>query len=120
MRDFRKKGKNKIYKTLFFLVLVAFNILIISSLFNLVKKNKEAIVKKREAEESLARLEDRETSILAKIDSINTPLGTEEAIREKFALKKPGEGEVIITEGAAAGAVETQGWFLKFLRKIFN
>ncbi|HXK34938.1 MAG TPA: hypothetical protein VJ103_00290 [Candidatus Paceibacterota bacterium] len=122
MQDFRKKRRNSIYIRFFILVLVCFNVLIVVSLVDLVKKNREAKARKNVALQELSRLTEREENITRKIEIINTPFGTEEAIREKFAFKKPGEGEVIITKWAEeeADASQKSGGFWEFLKNIFR
>jgi hypothetical protein len=119
MRDFRKQKRNKFYFYAFALILVVFDVMIISSLFDLMKKNREVRANKDEALLELTRLEERERSIKKKIEAIATPFGTEEAIREKFGFKKPGEGEVIITEREEEGEATEKKSFLHFLKSLF-
>jgi len=123
MKDFRKKGfRNFIYSRLFILVLLCFTALVVVSLVDLIKKNREARANTNLAKEELGRLQERSENIAEKIERFSTPLGQEQAVREKFAFKKPGEGEVIITEEPPkeAAVAETKPSFWTLLKNLFR
>ena len=122
MFQLRKRRLAKVvYSRFFTLVLIFFTILIGINLVDLIKKNQEAKNNKIAAAEELERLEERAEKIRQKQEKMLTTIGTEEAIREKFSLKKPGEGEVIIVEEKkmVAGVAQSRTSFWNFLRNLF-
>jgi cell division protein FtsB len=62
-------------------------------------KNAEGTKEKRlRAEAALAHLEARESTLKSEVERIKTPQGLDEEIRERYGVKKPGEGVIIILD----------------------
>ena len=100
MIGFREKRKLKhlLYSkaTLgFILVIVA---LLIGSVFDVYKKEKNTRITKDRQEHELLELKDREVALKAEIDRLNSAIGIEDEIRGKFNVGREGEGVAVITD----------------------
>ena len=100
MIGFREKRKLKhlLYSKAalgFILVIVA---LLVGSVFDVYKKEKNTRVIKNRQEQELLELKDREVALKAEIDRLNSGIGIEDEIRGKFNVGREGEGVAIITD----------------------
>lgn len=73
-------------------------------------------------------LKGREANLQGNIDKLNTEIGTEEAIRDKYQLVKPGEKMVVIVDqdnkddvaNPQAPIVQKSSGFIGFFKNLFN
>ena len=75
-----------------------------------------------EAEAELARLQAQHKGVTATLGDISSARGQEEQIRERYALVKPGEGEIDIIEKPATTTMTPEApkpWWRRMF-DIFN
>lgn len=128
MREFQEKRKlRKIIfskKILVLLLLILF--FLVYSTAKIYFKSREALSKNKEIKNELAQLNQRKSELEKENSRLETESGTEEEIREKFDVLKPGEKVVVIVDknsgndkinsGKEAGFF---GKILSFIKNIF-
>ncbi|MCX6756097.1 MAG: hypothetical protein NTX85_02050 [Candidatus Nomurabacteria bacterium] len=125
MAEFKRKSTNTFWHSPLSLI-VLFLILVIFS-FNMVglfKKERETANTKSLVLDKVGRLEDREKSLNSSIEKLKTEKGTEDVIREKYQVVKPGEKMLIIvdpndTNTAPSESLKEHG-FVNWFKNIFN
>lgn len=103
MRQFEKKQKTTKIKSLvfsvpFIVVLAVFCSLSINATWDVYKKARETKKNMTAVAETYDELKIRESELVGKIESLETPLGVETEIREKFGLVKEGEEMIVIVD----------------------
>jgi hypothetical protein len=82
-------------------------------------KAEETGEKRFEMEARVRELENREASLQKEVELIQTSRGLDREIRERYAVKKPGEGVIVIiddveeTEEDPVTEENTSNWFWK-------
>lgn len=75
-----------------------------------------------DAEARLAQLKTQYTHVEAQVADLNTDRGVEAAVRERYGVARPGEGEIDIVRHASSSESGSRGdesWFAKFWRSLF-
>jgi len=75
-----------------------------------------------DAEAQLAQLETQYSQVESQVKALTTERGVEAALRERYGVAKPGEGEIDIVQGASttsASAPSSESWFIKLWRSLF-
>ena len=103
MRKFEKKQKtekikNIIFSVPFIIILGVTCALSINATWDIYKKAQETKKNMMAVAETHEELKIRESELVGKIDSLETPLGVETEIREKFGLVKDGEEMIVIVD----------------------
>ncbi len=103
MRKFERKQKKGRYKDILFsvpfiIVLGIICSLSISATWDVYKKVRNTEKNVAAVAETYDELKKRESELTAKIESLETPLGVETEIREKFGLVKDGEEMIVIVD----------------------
>lgn len=126
MRDFKKRRlvRSIIYSPLTASALLLATFFVLHAIWNIsqtyiqTKKGYEA------AHEEFTELRGRKERIEERIDTLSTPRGVEEEIRNKFGFVKKGEGVVIIVEppiGLGSNlSDDRQGNTMDIFGRIFN
>lgn len=84
-------------------VLTVFFIILLSSVVNLIQKQRKIKVAIRELESENQVLVDKQKNLEETIGFLETEEGKEQVLRDKYRLVKPGEGLVVITDPAPPG-----------------
>ena len=75
-----------------------------------------------DAEARLAQLKTQYANVEAQVAELNTDRGVEAAVRERYGVARPGEGEIDIVRHAStseSGGRGDESWFAKFWRSLF-
>lgn len=123
--------KQSLFQQIFFsrgmVVALFFLILFVGySVFSIVGKSINAAKERRVAEMEESRLKTKENELSAKLSTLKTVTGQEEALREQFPVVKPGERVVVITDQPVSVNVdnsddgEERSGFWHFLRNLFK
>lgn len=126
MAEFKKRENNN--KLLYSpLVIVAFCIIIVIFLYNmigLIQKERDTAKKKILVLNEISALEKREQDLLSHIDKLKTEAGTEDAIREKYQVVKEGEKMLVIVDEdekvASNNTADSKYGFWNFLKNLFK
>lgn len=75
-----------------------------------------------DAEVQLAQLQTQYAHVEAQVKALNTERGIEAAVRERYGVAKPGEGEIDIVHSASTSQSASKGdesWFAKLWHSLF-
>ena len=104
-------------------ILIIISVLLLFSLLNIVKKNKETVKNKELALTEIEELKQKEIDLQSAIGDLKTERGLEENIREKFRVVKEGEELIIIVDdentNQSLEQTEDGSRFVRFLKKLF-
>lgn len=79
-----------------------------------------AAAARADAEAELAELQGREARIREEVESLSSERGVEAAIRERYGVAKPGEGQIaIVRQASSTEALRPQAGFLESLWNAF-
>ena len=102
-------------------ILIIISVLLLFSLLNIVKKNKETVKNKELALTEIEELKQKEIDLQSAIGDLKTERGLEENIREKFRVVKEGEELIIIVDdeniNQSLEQTEDGSRFVRFLKK---
>ncbi|MES2202922.1 MAG: hypothetical protein V4474_01190 [Patescibacteria group bacterium] len=74
------------------------------------------------AEQNLAELQARHAEVETEATELGTPRGVEGALRERYGVARPGEGQITVVHQAASstsGDASDQGWWGKLWHALF-
>lgn len=84
-------------------------------IWGLIGKAEIAIGQANEAKKQYAQLQERKEMLQGQINSLNTPLGHDAAIRTAFGVAKPGEEVIVVVPPASTTATSTKPWWRRVL-----
>ena len=87
--------------TLGVLALAALAFVAVRGAYGMYGKFAEAAAARAGAESQLAELQGRYASVKADVDAFSTDRGVEAALRERYGVAKPGEGQIDIVRQAS-------------------
>lgn len=121
----KRKFKKRLYSKFTLFVLLVIFVLVAHGTWGIYQKKRVVNADLRETEQTLAEYEERKNKLESRIDRLNSDVGKEELLREKYSLSKEGEKAIFILddENAEQQAVEEKGFFGKtgdFLKGLFN
>ena len=87
--------------TLGVLALAALAFVAVRGAYDMYGKFAEAAAARAGAESQLAELQGRYASVKADVDAFSTDRGVEAALRERYGVAKPGEGQIDIVRQAS-------------------
>ena len=121
MREFEHKRKVRriLSSPLVLLPLAVLLVFLVRGTWNIYVKNRDGIAELRLAQERLARIEERQSTLSAGIEKLNTESGIEGEIRDRFQMAKEGE-EVIVIVDAESEQKQLPMSQESFLQKIWN
>jgi cell division protein FtsB len=125
MAEFKRKSTNTFWHSPLALI-VLFLILVIFSynMVGLFKKERETVNTKSLVLDKVNRLEDREKTLNASIEKLKTEKGTEDVIREKYQVVRPGEKMLIIVDqddtNNTTPDVPREHGFVNWFKNIFK
>lgn len=130
MKDLQnpQNKKNIKYSSLVLFSILCVVLVFMYNMIGLVEKSHETKKKKNAIATQIDSLTARETNLQNNIDKLNSTIGTEEAIRDKYQMVKPGEKMVVIVDenkdiDTANPEIKTKNEskdFIGFLKKLFN
>ena len=128
MQDFRKRRNihseilRAAISTAGVVVLGAMAYFAIHGAWGMYQKFAAASAASAAAEANLAQLQARHTEVQAEVAALDTPRGMEGALRERYGVAKPGEGQITVVHQAATsteGAGTGQNWLDKLWHALF-
>ncbi len=130
MKDLQnpQNKKNIKYSSLVLFSILCVVLVFMYNMIGLVEKSHETKKKKNAIATQIDSLTERETNLQNNIDKLNSTIGTEEAIRDKYQMVKPGEKMVVIVDenkdiDIANPEINTKNnskGFIGFLKNLFN
>ena len=127
MREFKKPSRRKIDPVelakslglLAFLGVLAF--VAARGAYGMYGKFSQAEAARALAENQLTDLQKRYSSVKTQVDALNSSRGMEAAVRERYGLGRPGEGEIDIVQEASTSApvAAPQSFFQKLWHLLF-
>jgi len=98
--DLNKKRSKKsfIYSKFFLLIILVITFFFLKATYNFYTKAKESTQRKETAEKELIYMQERKKKLEEKINSLNSPIGVEEELRNRFDLIKEGENVILIKD----------------------
>ena len=122
MLEFQEKRKLRrlIYSKITLVLLILLILLILNGVWNIYKKQDITKDNLAKTASSLESLQARENMLSSQIERLKTPAGTEEEIREKYGLVKPGEEVIVVVDSSTTAADETSTTDTGFWQKIVN
>lgn len=94
----KKKIKNVIYSKFVLVVIIIILFFFVKATAAFYQKANESKKRKERAETELINLEKRKENLEGKINHIDSAVGVEEELRERFDLVKEGEQTILIGE----------------------
>ncbi|HET9641605.1 MAG TPA: hypothetical protein VFP46_02005 [Candidatus Paceibacterota bacterium] len=92
-----------------FLALVSFWLL--SLIWGIAGKARVAVTQATEAKTEYEELEARKATLQANLAALDTPRGTDAAIRTAFGVARPGEEVIVVVPPATASPTSTPTWW---------
>lgn len=128
MNDFRKRRNMK--REIPRMILGCIGILALAGLtfeaahaaWDMYGKFVDASNARSDAEAQLAQLEQQYAQVSSQVAALNTSRGVEAAVRERYGVAKPGEGEIDIVRAAsttAPAANQGDSWFSRLWKRLF-
>jgi cell division protein FtsB len=117
MKEFqqKKKIKNITHSRYVVFVLVFFIFILLSSVVDLYQKKQRVLKFQNESKIELARMSQKNAELNTDIETLSTERGRESLIRQKYNVKTPGEGVIVVTteeiKGEGIAAVKTDFWY---------
>ena len=107
--------------TLGMLALAALAFVAVRGAYGMYGKFAEAAAARAGAESQLAELQGRYASVKADVDAFSTDRGVEAALRERYGVAKPGEGQIdIVREASTTEPVAQQKNLLQKLWELIS
>ncbi len=117
MKEFQQKKKIKkiTHSKWVVAVLVFFSFVLLNSVFDLYQKKSQVIKIQKELKTEKRRTEEKRDAIIKEMEALDTARGQEALIREKYNVKSPGEGVIIVTDqvdkGEGVAVVKHDIWY---------
>lgn len=93
-------------------------LLALSGVWNIYKKERESRTLREDSTRRLQALSQQEHALQTSIDSLRTTRGKEEALRDQYAVGKPGEQLVVIVEPERPATTTQETGFLQIVHKF--
>jgi hypothetical protein len=115
MKEFQHKKKihNITHSRYVLFALIFFTFILLTSIFDLFQKKRQVVKFQKESRIELQKIREKSELIEKEVNVLDTAYGQERLIREKYNVKTPGEGVIIVTD------VETQGGGVKVVKRDF-
>lgn len=97
----RRRLKQLLFSKITLLVLLIVVLFFSTSVWDVYQKQRETVLKRERAERELAELREREASLRAEIERIESKQGLEAEIRSRFEVGREGEGVIVIVDPKA-------------------
>jgi cell division protein FtsB len=104
----KKKIKNMIYSKLALVLILFILFLFVKATASFYQKEVESQHRKEQAENELAELQKRKDSLEHKIKRLDSSVGVEEELRQRFDLVKDGEQTILIGDEKGSTSTENQ------------
>lgn len=116
----KNQWRKYVYSRASIIILIALVVLMAHGVWDVYQKERLSATDAAEAAANLKILQDRQSVLSADIAKLSTPEGTEEEIRSKYSVAKPGENLVIITSQnetttPATTATTAESWWQKII-----
>ncbi len=86
---------------------------LVSLIWGLVGKAQIAVSEAHDAQHQYEALEDRKSKLEANLETLQTPLGQDAAIRTAFGVARPGEEVIVVVPPAPATTTPEPTWWQK-------
>lgn len=115
MKEFQHKKKihNMTHSRYVLFALIFFTFILLTSIFDLFQKKRQVIKFQKESRVELQKIREKSELIEKEVNTLDTAYGQERLIREKYNVKTPGEGVIMVTDA------EIQGEGIKVVKRDF-
>lgn len=125
MAEFKRKKMNTFWHSPLSLIVLFFVLVVFSyNMVELFKKERETENTKSLMLDKMNKLQEREQSLNASIEKLKTEKGTEDVIREKYQVVKPGEKMLIIVDpddrDDIASELPKEHGFVNWFKNLFK
>ena len=122
MLEFQEKRKLRrfLYSKIALVLLVILIALVLNGVWNIYKKQDLTKDNLAKTASSLESLQVREKMLSSQVERMKTPEGTEEEIREKYGLVKPGEEVIVVVDSSTTVSDGTSTASPGFWQKVVN
>ncbi len=90
------------------------------AVWNIYRKNKEAVYLRQQAEAQLADLKGRQERLFEQYETLKTERGLEQALREQYAVGAAGEELIVIVEPPEPEPVQATSSVMQWIRDVFS
>ncbi len=104
----KKKIKNLIYSKLALILILFILFLFVKATVDFYQKEVESRNRKDRAQKELIDLQKRKEGLENRIKRLDSPVGVEEELRQRFDLVKEGEQTILIGDGKGGTSTENQ------------
>ncbi|MDO8590900.1 MAG: septum formation initiator family protein [bacterium] len=121
MREFEHKRKVRgiLSSPLVLLPLAIIFFFLIRGTWNIYLKDRASVAELISSQERLAKLQDRQATLMAATKKLSTESGIESEIRDRFQMAKEGEREVVIVDSSTE-QIQRLSAPRNFLQKILD
>jgi cell division protein FtsB len=115
----KNRWRRFVYSRATIIILAILVVLMAHGVWDVYQKERLSATDSAEAAANLKILQDRQAVLSGDISKLSTPEGTEEEIRSKYSVAKPGENMVIMTNPGATSTASTptttESWWQKII-----
>jgi type II secretory pathway component PulL len=116
--DRRHRIAKLLWRRLRILITLALVVLAVSGVWNIYKKERESKALRTDSERQLEALVQQQKALTDNIGTLQTARGKEAALRDQYAVGKPGEQLVVIVEPERSATTTEQTGFLQMVHKF--
>jgi cell division protein FtsB len=116
--DRRHRIAKLLWRRLRILIALLLVILAVSAVWNIYKKERESRALRTDSERQLEALTQQQNALKQDISALQTARGKEAALRDQYAVGKPGEQLVVIVEPERPATTTEQEGFLQIVHKF--
>ncbi len=123
MKEFQEKRRRWgfLYSPLLLIALLGLVVVTARGTWNIYQKASQTGASKQDVEERVHQLEERGTFLSREIDRLNTGVGIEREIRQRYNVKKTGEEVVVIIEPTGTTSEDVSSYsFLSWFEGLFK
>jgi len=118
----KRKFKKRLYSKFTFLALLVILFFVMHGAWGIFQKQRMVSNELEKTEETLDQFNERKNELEEKLERINSNVGKEELLRDKYSVAKEGEKAVFILDlnKEEKIIVEEEGFFKKLFSDLFN
>jgi cell division protein FtsB len=116
--DRRHRIAKLLWRRLRIVIALLLVVLAVSGVWNIYKKERESRSLRSDSQRQLDALTEQQKALQGNIEKLQTARGKEEALRDQYAVGRPGEKLVIIVEPERPATTTEQEGFLQIVHKF--
>jgi cell division protein FtsB len=118
----KRKLKKRVYSKFTLVVLLVILVLVAHGAWGIFQKKRIVSEDLRKTQETLEQFNERKAKLESKLDRVNSDVGKEEILRDKYSVAKEGEKAIFILDSDEEEEVilKEEGFFKKLFGGLFN